>query len=117
MFLLLWKDWNANKGSMAEKSVVRPTYSYLGDYKLSDKVFVDIVRCVGEEIDGVAEVSRVIAVTVSEGVEVMAVIYMEKGHNIMEAAAELQRRAVKIIEDMTAFNVNCFNVEVKGFSK
>lgn len=112
--LLLWKDWNASKSGMAEKSVVRPTYSYMGDYKLSDKVFADIVNCVGAEIKGVAEISRVIAVTVSEGVEIVAVVYMKHGHNIMEAARELQSRAAKVIEDMTAFNVNRLNIEIRG---
>lgn len=112
--LLLWRDWNAAKGGMAEKSVVRPTYSYLGDYKLSDKVFADIVSCVGREIDGIEEISRVIAVTVADGVEIMAVVYMKYGHNIMKAARELQSRAAKMIEDMTAFNVNRLNVEVRG---
>ena len=112
--LLLWKDWNANKGGMAEKSVVRPTYSYLGDYKLSDKVFADIVNCVGTELDGVAEISRVIAVTVSEGVELMAVVYMQSGHNMMKAVKELQSRSAKIIEEMTAFTVNRFNIEIRG---
>jgi uncharacterized alkaline shock family protein YloU len=112
--LLLWRDWSAAKGGVAEKSVVRPTYSYLGDYKLSDKVFADIVNCVGREVDGVAEISRVIAVTVSEGVELMAVVYMQYGHNIMSAATELQNRAAKMIEEMTAFNVNKFNIEIRG---
>ena len=112
--LLLWRDWNASKSGMAEKSVVRPTYSYLGDYKLSDKVFADIVSCVGREIEGIAEISRVIAVTVADGVEIIAVVYMEYGHNIMAAAKELQSRAAGMIEDMTAFNVNRLNIEIRG---
>ncbi len=115
--LLLWKDWNAVKGGMAEKSVVRPTYSYLGDYNLSDKVFADIVSCVASEVEGVAEVSRVIAVTVADGVEIMAAIQMQAGHNIIQAARELQERSAKIIEDMTAFNVNRINIEVRGLNK
>ena len=112
--LLLWRDWNAAKGGMAEKSVVRPTYSYMGDYKLSDKVFADIVTCVGSEVEGVAEISRVIAVTVADGVEIMAAVYMKHGHNMIEAARALQMRSAKIIEDMTAFNVNRLNIEVRG---
>lgn len=115
--LLLWRDWNANKGGMAEKSVVRPTYSYMGDYKLSDKVFADIVNCVAAEVKGVSQITRVIAVTASEGVELLAIVQMEYGHNIMEAAKELQSRAAKMIEEMTAFNVNRFNIEIRGISK
>jgi uncharacterized alkaline shock family protein YloU len=39
---------------------------------------------------------------------------MKYGHNIMGAAHELQSRAAKMIEDMTAFNVNRLNIEVRG---
>lgn len=115
--LLLWKDLTSNKNSMSEKSVVRPTYSYLGDYKLSDKVFSDILTCVAREIDGVHEVSRVVAVNIPEGVEMKAIVVMEYGHNILEAAKELQKRAVKDIEDMTAFNVGKLDIEIRGISK
>ena len=115
--LLLWKDLTANKNSVAEKSVVRPTYSYLGDYKLSDKVFSDILTCVAAEIDGVHEVSKVVAVNIPEGVEMKAIVFMEYGHNIMEAARELQARAAKEIESMTAFNVGRLDIEIRGISR
>lgn len=115
--LLLWKDLTANKNSMAEKSVVRPTYSYLGDYRLSDKVFSDILTCVASEIAGVHEVTKVVAVNIPEGVEMKAIVIMKYGHNILEAAKELQARAVKDIEDMTAFNVGKLDVEIRGISK
>ncbi len=115
--LLLWRDLTANKNSMAEKSVVRPTYSYLGDYKLSDKVFSDILACVASEIDGVHEISKVVAVNIPEGVEMKAIVFMKYGHNILEAARELQARAVKEIESMTAFNVGKLDIEIRGISQ
>ena len=41
---MLLKELGAMKpGDISEKSVVRPTYSYLGDYKISPKVMSDIV--------------------------------------------------------------------------
>ena len=36
------------KTTYAEKTVVRPTYSYLGDYDLSDKVITDIATYIGK---------------------------------------------------------------------
>lgn len=115
--LLLWKDLTASKNSMSEKSVVRPTYSYLGDYKLSDKVFSDILTCVAADIAGVDEISKVVAVNVPEGVEMKAIVFMKYGHNIINAAKELQYRAVNDIEDMTAFNVRKLDIEIRGLNK
>ena len=39
--------------ALSEKSVVRPTYSYLGGYKISEKVMSDIAECVRREGCGI----------------------------------------------------------------
>lgn len=112
--LLIFKEWSANKGGVAEKSVVRPTYSYMGDYKLSEKVFSDIVECVAASIEGVDSVVRVLTMTAAEGVEMNAALIMKYGCNMVQQAKQLQEEAARQIESMTAFNVNRFDVEIKG---
>lgn len=112
--LLMLKEWSANKGGISEKSVVRPTYSYLGDYNLSDKVFSDIVECVAAEMESVDRVQRVMTITAAEGVDITAVVSMRYGFNMMTGAKELQESAAKAIESMTAFNVNRFDIEIRG---
>lgn len=109
-----FRGWSANKGGFAEKSVVRPTYSYLGDYKLSEKVFSDIVDCVGNELEGVDTVLRVLTITAAEGVDMTVLITMHYGFNVVDQAKELQRRAAEQVEKMTAFNVNRLDIEVRG---
>ena len=47
------------RGKLVNKSVVRPTFSYLGDFFISDKVLTDIAECVGLATDGVASVDWV----------------------------------------------------------
>lgn len=112
--LLIFKEWSANKGSVAEKSVVRPTYSYMGDYKLSDKVFSDIIACAAAETEGVDSILKVVIMTAAEGVEINAVIMMKFGYNMLQEAKLLQEKAAKEIESMTAFNVNRFDIEIRG---
>ncbi|MCB6992756.1 Asp23/Gls24 family envelope stress response protein [bacterium 210820-DFI.6.37] len=112
--LLIFKEWSANKGGVAEKSVVRPTYSYMGDYKLSDKVFSDIIECAAAEIEGVDSVARVLTITAAEGVELNAAVIMEYGCNMVLQAKKLQEEAARQIENMTAFSVNRFDIEIKG---
>ena len=109
-----FRGWSANKGGFGEKSVVRPTYSYLGDYKLSEKVFSDIVECVGNELAGVDTVLRVMTITAAEGVDMTVLVNMRYGFNVIEQAKELQRQAAEQVEKMTAFNVNRLDIEVRG---
>lgn len=112
--MLIFKEWSANKGSMAEKSVVRPTYSYMGDYKLSEKVFSDIVECTAAEIEGVDSVLRVLTLTAAEGVELNVAVIMSYGCNMLQQAKKLQEEAAHQIETMTAFNVNRLDIEIRG---
>lgn len=101
-----WKD-------ISEKSVVRPTYSYLGEYKISDKVMGDIIECVKEESENVMEILKVAISPVQEGIDVYVTANFRYGAGLHEEAGKFQRNVVNKIEDMTAFNVNRLDLEVK----
>jgi uncharacterized alkaline shock family protein YloU len=103
-----------NKASYSEKTVVRPTYSYLGDYDLSDKVIADIVTHLGNSTKGVDSVVRVMTESNSEGVIIRVFVVMEFGVKIIDTAKELQRKIVKQVEAMTAFNIISVDIEIKG---
>ncbi len=98
----------------AEKTVVRPTYSYLGDYDLSDKVINDIAFYVGERVPGVDSVLRVTAESGENGVRIMVLVIMKYGTMIIDAAKELQEKISKQVETMTAFNIIAVDVDVRG---
>ena len=99
---------------ISEKSVVRPTYSYLGQYRISEKVFSDIIECVRREDANVAEVSRVGVIRRQDGIDLYVTALFRRGVQLPEAAKAFQRNAVDKIEKMTSFNVNRLDLEVKG---
>ncbi len=101
-----WKD-------ISEKSVVRPTYSYLGDYKISEKVMADIVECVRREHGDVAEVGRVAISPVQEGIEVYISANFRLTEDLPALAKAFQKEAAERIEEMTAFNVNRLDLEIR----
>jgi len=101
-----WRD-------MSEKSVVRPTYSYLGDYKISGKVMNDIVECVKRESAGVYEVVKVALSPVQDGVDVFITANFKFGVPLVDASKDFQKNVAARIEEMTAFNVNKLDLEVK----
>ena len=102
------------KPSYAEKTVVRPTYSYLGDYDLSDKVIADITSHLGSRASGVYAVLRVLTESSSEGVEIRVLVVMNYGARIIEAAKEFQRQIFEQVESMTAFHIIKVDIDVRG---
>lgn len=103
-----------HKGSVGEKSVVRPTYSYLGEYKISDKVFTDIAEAIIGKMEAVDSLVRIVVVTAPDGIDVTLVVNMKYSDDLIEQAKRLQQKMLEKIEFMTAFNINRLDVEIKG---
>ena len=99
-------------GKLVNKSVVRPTFSYLGEFFLSDRVLTDIAECVGLATDGVASVDWVFENTEPDNLNLTASIKVQRGMSVFDTAKRYQRNLVKEVEAMTAFNVVRADVEV-----
>lgn len=103
-----------SKASLAERTVVRPTYSYLGEFFISKKVLRDIVVYLGTENPAISEVLTVISNKGGRGVEFTIIVDMHYGYNIVEEAEKFQANVAKKVEEITAFNIEFVNIEVKG---
>ena len=110
----IFKGWGFGKDSFAEKSVVRPTYSYLGDFIISDRVINDIVKETADRVDGVAGVIRTIPVNHDEELKITILAIFAAGYNIYETGKELQKRCSEMIENMTAFNMGNIDIEIRN---
>lgn len=100
--------------SFMEKSVVRPTYSYLGDFFIEESAIFDIINILAEEAEAVARVTKVITKPGSNGMHITILVIMELGYNLVEKSRELQRLVKGTVADMTAFNIQRVDVEVRG---
>lgn len=109
---MLLKEWGSWR-DISEKSVVRPTYSYLGEYKISEKVMSDIIECVRGESENVLEINKVAVASIPEGIDIYVMASFMYGVNLIEAAEKFQQDAAKKIEEMTSFNVNRLDLEIK----
>lgn len=112
--LRIFKGWGGGKASFLEKTVVRPTFSYLGEYSISDKVITDIVTHLGSEITGISSVARVLTENKSAGMQITVMIFVKFGVKVIEVAKELQSLVAKEVEHMTAFNIKSVDVEIRG---
>lgn len=101
-------------GTAAERTVVRPTYSYMGEYFVDERVLDDIVTCVAYTMPAVSSVIRVIQDPRPETFKLSVAVKMKRGWPIWETAQHLQEEINDKVELMTAFNVTEVNVEVRA---
>ena len=95
---------------MGEKSVVRPTFSYLGNYTISDYTIYQIVEYVALSIPGVDSISRFIADNVPDGIYMELEIVLIYGYNIKKALLEVKSAVIKEVESLAALNIRSINV-------
>lgn len=95
-----------------EKSIVRPTFSSLGQYSINDMVVVSIVRHTARQVAGVVRVSRVGVDGNEAGVVLRLDTILQYGEFLPDIAEELQARVKESVEYMTALNVLAVEVTV-----
>ena len=98
-----------------EKTIVRPTYSYLGKFEISDKVISDIAEHIASEVPGIDEVLFTATHNRDDGMYIRVIVVMLYGTRMKDAAIELQHRLAREVAEMTAFNVLGVEVEIRSF--
>ena len=102
---------------ISEKSIIRPTFSYLGNFQISDTVFKQIIDYVAKKTSGVNKIYRAIIKKHSgpeDGIYIYIEVIIESGGNINETMGRLKKNLIKEIEKLTAMNVLSMEIIVKG---
>ncbi len=105
------------KGSyqlVGEKSVVRPTFSYLGSYTISDYTLFQIIEHVVAHMDGISKISRFRAESHPDGICIELDLILIYGFKINSLLEEAQRKAKNEIERLTALNIKTLNVSARS---
>lgn len=102
------------KPYISEKSIIRPTFSYLGKFTISDTVFRQIVEYLATKVLEINKVLKTRVENYGEG----PIIYMEVmvvyGYNVVEGLRKFKERAKKEIEKLTSMNVVSIDVVAKS---
>ncbi|MGI6776594.1 MAG: Asp23/Gls24 family envelope stress response protein [Acetivibrionales bacterium] len=99
---------------VGEKSVVRPTFSYLGSYTISDYTVFQIVEHVVLQIEGISRISRFRAENTPEGIYIELDLVLIYGYVIKPLLQEVQNRVRDEVERLTALNIKALNVVAKS---
>ena len=105
-----------NKPYISEKSIIRPTFSYLGKFVISDTVFRQIIEYLVIKTEGLYKATRVRIDKIgeNEGVSVYIEVVVEYGFNIVETLKDFKKICKREIENLTAMNVENVDITAKG---
>lgn len=91
--------------SLGEKSVVRPSYSYLGKYTISDYTIYQLVEHVALKHPGVSKLGKFRAEKSNGGINIEAEFTLYYGYNIPDLFKELKEDIRIEIEKTTSLNI------------
>jgi len=98
------------------KSVVRPTFSYRGEYHISNHVLITICQHEAMKVRGVARVARCDVEAFPTGAYINIDIAVWFGAELSSIGKQVQQNVYNAIEAYTAINVCEVNVCVKGIA-
>jgi uncharacterized alkaline shock family protein YloU len=101
---------------IVEKTIIRPTFSYLGKYELSKAALVQIISICVSKVERVNRILRVKIENMPDGVIIDLDISIKLITRIDLMVLELQKKLVEEIEYMTGLNVLSINVTVKNIT-
>lgn len=96
-----------------EKSIVRPTYSSLGNFYIADSVVAAIASHGAKTVTGIARVARSVVQSTAEGLFIDLEVWVNTPRHIFGILEHTQRVVSQVIEDATALNVRSVRVQAR----
>lgn len=105
---------SGNQPYISEKSIIRPTFSYLGNFKISDTVFRQIAEHIAFKSNAIYRVTKTRISNMGDGIYVYMEVILVYGFNVLESLRDFKSKCKKEIEQLTAMNVGEIDVVAKG---
>ena len=102
------------KPYVSEKSIIRPTFSYLGKFTISDLVFRQILEYLTVQTPAIHKIIKTRVDNYGEGAKIYMEVSIVYGFNVKEGLNAFTAKAKKEIEKLTAMNVVDLEVVAKN---
>ncbi len=113
--LQIFKSKGKNeKPYISEKSIIRPTFSYLGNYTISDGALKDIIEHLASKVEAIHKIYRTRIEKTDTGINIYIEIVLVYGFNIISSLQNFKKKCIKEIENLTAMNVDKVQILAKG---
>ena len=105
---------NGQKPYISEKSIIRPTFSYLGKFTISDLVFRQILEYLALQTPAIHKILKTRVENFGEGAKIYMEVSIVYGFNVVDGLTEFKIKSKKEIEKLTAMNVVELDVVAKN---
>ena len=102
------------KPYISEKSIIRPTFSYMGKFTISDSVFRQIAEYQALKMPEVYKILKTRVQNYGEGPLIYMEVSVVYGYNLQESLRVFRERITREIENLTAMNVVELDVIAKS---
>ena len=103
-----------NEPYISEKSIIRPTFSYLGNFTISDTVFRQIIEYLASKTDFIYKIVKTRVDNMPEGPSLYMEVIVLFGFDLVTGLSSFKQKAKKEIEKLTTMNVQKINIVAKG---
>ena len=93
------------KPYISEKSIIRPTFSYMGKFTISDLVFRQILEYLATQTPAIHRIMKTRVENYGEGAKIYIEVSIVYGFNVKDGLNAFTTKAKKEIEKLTAMNV------------
>lgn len=107
------KSFGKMPAAAEDKSIVRPTFSYMGQYTISDSVVANIAAFEVKNLDGVTRINSVFVNTSPDGAYIFVAVTLRYGTIIPKIAPVIQQVIIKSVDYHTSVNVRKVDVYIK----
>lgn len=103
--------------AIEEKTIIRPTFSYMGKYEVSKNVLVQMINICAAKMERIHKVLKVRIENKATGIHIHIDTSVKLATRIDLMMGEFQKRIIEDIEYMTGINVLSVNITVRGVVK
>ena len=102
------------KPYISEKSIIRPTFSYMGRFTISDLVFRQILEYSAVQTPAIYKIVKTRVENYGDGVNLYMEVTIMYGYNVVDGLKNFKEKSKKEIEKLTAMNVVELEVVAKN---
>ena len=102
------------KPYISEKSIIRPTFSYLGNFTISDNVFRQIAEYIAKRNKGIYKVARTRIDNYEGNLQIYMEVILVYGYNVIDVLNDFKKKCIKEIDKSTTMSVKKIEVVAKG---
>lgn len=100
--------------NIGEKSVVRPTFSYYGNYAISDYAIYQLVNYILTNTPEIEKVTRFRTNNTADGLYLDMDVIMVYGYDLVKSLKNAMKEIIEELDKFAGFNVNSLNINIKS---